>query len=174
MGHRAQYVTAVGLAAQALALMARRGAGDLSFVPLLASVALIAWAGVALRTHQRGLCASCMADVPADGPVRAQRAYRRLWFYHVAHEPPLLRARLLLIVWTTMCAFRWVPLWVGVPVVLASLGLSVPALLSVPAHRKVEPWCPYCGWDEDDDDGGGDGGTGVPDPDPAIPHAPPR
>jgi hypothetical protein len=34
-------------------------------------------------------------------------------------------------------------------------------------HRRIEPWCPYCGWGRDDD--GEDTPEPTPDPDIAAP-----
>lgn len=102
------------------------------------------------------LCVHCMAEVPADAPLRAQR---QDWLLLARHRPG-----------------RWLLAFLA-----ADIGGSIlintygwPRLLALPGdmlwlifmytgwfHHRMRPWCPYCkDW--------GDGGMREPSPDPTI------
>lgn len=106
------------------------------------------------------LCVRCMAEVPADAPVRAvrQRGLLRL-----AHTRGWLLFLVILGWFAVAAVIRWAAGWS----LEDSSWLRAPAdlfafawLWSEWVHHRYRPWCPYCRrWDDD-------GGPREPSPDP--------
>ncbi len=166
-GHRAAHVMAVAIVGQGACFAVHDRLPLAALVLILLATVLALWSVTASLAHAGGLCAACLAEMPLDAPVRAERRYRRLWLFHVTHEPPLLATRLVLTFGCGVCG----PLGLTVAWALGLWGVScvlwVSALFGSVAHRRVSPWCRYCGWDERDDDGATLDG-----PDPVIPRRP--
>ncbi len=124
----------------------------------LVALVLLSWA--AMRQHDRALCEDCMASMPLD-PAGAAQSYRtRLAVAHLATDPRLVAAYVVVLLTgsVVLLNFSLVPvllgraLWVGLQVTLIYL------VLSYATHRRLQPWCPHCGG------GGGDDQVGTPDP----------
>lgn len=122
----------------------------------LTTVAMLSTLVATLHEHSTRMCVRCMAEVPADAPIRAQR---NLLLLRMFHRPFL-----------TLLAFIAAITITGY--LIDSHGF--PPLLAAPAdamwlaimystwfHHRMRPWCPYCkDW--------GDGGMREPSPDPTI------
>ena len=114
-------------------------------------VALVAVAGyltvqVLTFAHDRQLCERCLAESPDDPGHHVATHRGRLRAFHVSTTGAGLVA-LLVATAVGITAARLVqPGW-GDLVLL--LPLACTALTA--AHRRVEPWCPFCGWGHGDD-----------------------
>lgn len=99
-----------------------------------------------------GLCLRCLAEVPADAPVRAERQRGLL---KIAHFNSSWKSVAITVAFVVLS-----------PVVLALLlGGDHSKISSAPAdilvfvliyaewlHHRLRPWCPYCrDWDDDGD-----------------------
>ncbi|AYF76403.1 hypothetical protein D7D52_24170 [Nocardia yunnanensis] len=105
------------------------------------------------------LCPTCMTEVPADAPARAQRRRWQLRFEHLARRRAAVPVFLLLFL-VPLLAVPYLPSWcsgiTSAPGEAWAIGLAV----SLWTHHRLRPWCPWCrNW--------GDGGAiHEPSPDP--------
>jgi hypothetical protein len=130
--------------------------GELWLIPILIGCA-------AVIGHYQILCERCMANMPLDGP---QRAERRKIFLRLSHSMKLLVA--IAIIFLIVNVFDWAirPLISDKPTrrLVEDLAVYLPTMLlmvSIQVHGRLQPWCPWCR---------GDGGDGeverAPEPDP--------
>ncbi|BCI84688.1 hypothetical protein MTY66_63130 (plasmid) [Mycolicibacterium sp. TY66] len=136
----------------------------LARVAAFATLALMTVAILAMYSHlfDTALCVQCMADVPADAPVRAQRWRRMLWLRHFMSTR--LGAAVTLLIAGALGAAQGVSGLQGA----ARLLFAAPADLFLFAvvyagalHHRLRPWCLYCReWDGD--------GDPEPSPDPTV------
>jgi hypothetical protein len=116
----------------------------------LSAAGWIAWIAsiYADAFHDRRLCERCIRDAPALGPERSVKRWKPLlWLFH--------RKLLFAIVFFLVCmnvgwailGYKNEPRW---QVLLGGLVLLSVALswLTLFQHRRLQPWCPYCHWDE--------------------------
>lgn len=105
--------------------------------------------------HDDRLCLRCVAQCPIDPARAVQRRRRWLRLFHCATTTAgvavLLVAAALGVTAGLLIRPGWGDLVLVLP--LATMALTV-------VHRRIEPWCPYCGWGDDD------GGEGTPEPSP--------
>lgn len=139
-------------------------ANDVLGLPLLlGSVAVIATGTLFtalvsdLVVHQRSLCERCIREAPVLDPQsavirwhRVLRLFHRLWL-----SAALMGASVVLDVTLpgVYAADRRIGngwLWQQGPNVLMLIGLLYFVGLAW-QHRRLQPWCPYCGWDEGGD-----------------------
>lgn len=138
------------------------------------------WLSRRRRKHDRDLCEHCIALTPLD-PEQAVTEHRRTllinhWFLDGNHpEETRKRAVTALIILSVLnigaIAGFFLAAWLPIPLAVQLMSLSWLALsagLVFPyadeIHRRLYPWCPFCG----DDDGWDDGGIPEPSPDPSI------
>ena len=112
--------------------------------------------------HDDRLCLRCIAESPAD-PARAVES-RRPWLrmFHSATTTSGVVVLVLVAAVGVAAGLLIRPGWGDLVLVLplATMALTV-------VHRRIGPWCPYCGWGRDDD--GEDTPEPTPDPDVAAP-----
>jgi hypothetical protein len=134
------------------------GARESSIVSLGAVVVFII---VQLFTlaHDDRLCLRCIAESPAD-PAHAVET-RRVWL-RMFHSATTASGVAVLVVVAAVGVAAGLMIRPGWGDLVLVLPLGTMALTVV--HRRIEPWCPYCGWGR----GGDDEDTPEPTPDPDI------
>ncbi|HEY2195371.1 MAG TPA: hypothetical protein VGH76_24145 [Actinomycetospora sp.] len=137
------------------------GERESSVVSLVAVVVFIV---VQLFTlaHDDRLCLRCIAESPAD-PARAVQN-RKPWL-RLFHSATTTAGVVVLVVVAAIGVTAGLLIRPGWGDLVLVLPLATMALTVV--HRRIEPWCPYCGWGRDDDDE--DAPEPTPDPDVAAP-----
>lgn len=121
-----------------------------------ALVAFVLMCWVAMRRHDRGLCEHCVAALPLDAAERAARYRLRFRVVHAGSEPRLAVPYLATLVLVNFAPGEWGRLlWVVMQLTL------IYALRCAVAHRRLQPWCPWCS-------GGGDKDRADTDP---LPHS---
>lgn len=154
--HALPWVLAVGLVTRIASWF-----GLLTWLDLTIAVMLLACCFATLfHLRSSHLCERCMAEVPADAPVRAQRCKGLLWFSHQMATGIGIFGLLV-----PAAAIGFAGNAFGSPAIqnLAGVPLSVllfTSLYSSWLHHRLRPWCPYCDdWDQD--------GEPEPSPDPS-------
>jgi hypothetical protein len=140
----------------------------------LSATGLIGWlmtgalmgAIYASARHDRRLCEACIRDMPLNGE---ERAAKEIWYLRTAHGRNLrkifVRCVLPYLALAMFCRFGidlkypWSNL-VGEGVTVLLLLMNV----VVAKHRRLQPWCPFCHWN----DGGSGAAEPSPDPDPSA------
>lgn len=153
--HALPWMLALGLALRIASWF-----GWLTSVDLAAAVVILA-CSFATLLHQRSshLCMRCMAEIPTDAPVQAQRRKTFLWFSHLMTTGSGLRRLLVPAIVIGLIGSH-----VGSPAIQHLARIPLDAILfatlySSWLHHRLRPWCPYCrGWE--------DGGDPEPSPDP--------
>lgn len=118
-----------------------------------------------VKRHYRGLCETCVNQMPDRGSEEAEKhdLVLRMTHFFVEHDK-----------W-----FRWAPLCLMVPAlaltfflrvkgltlayVLPSIAINGSVIYLMVRHGRLQPWCPYCRTDGGDDDT-----ERVPDPEPVM------
>jgi hypothetical protein len=139
-------------------------------IDLSLSRPLAFWVGVSIAAlaipmflahwrHENALCGICAAMTPLDGDAAARKQAIQLRLFHKAR----LIASIVLAVLTGIVVADWLFL----PHIIGQLAFDL-SFLEIAAsahvditHRLLEPWCPYCHWDE--------GGDHEPAPEPTPP-----
>lgn len=133
----------------------------------LATLVFCAGLAAGLR-HDFRLCEYCARDVP-DDPEREVQRWRRVLIAHHSWALTIIMGAGLMVktlVLINILVFRPAVLYYGIDsFIIALVGLYA---LTQPLHRRLAPWCPVCGWDDDDDDDDEDELEPEPDPDPAM------
>ena len=133
-----------------------------SSVVSLAAVVVFIVVQLFTLAHDDRLCLRCIAESPAD-PARAVESRRRwLRLFHSATTTSGVAVLVVAAAVGVTAGLLIRPGWGDLVLVLplATMALTV-------VHRRIEPWCPYCGWGRDDD--GDDTPEPTPDPDVAAP-----
>lgn len=121
---------------------------------LMVSAALVAFVllcWLAMRRHDRSLCEHCVAALPLDAAERAARSRFRFRVVHAGSEPRLAVPYLATLVLVNFAPGEWGRLlWVAVQLTL------IYALRCAVAHRRLQPWCPWCSGGGDKDRAGTD------------------
>jgi hypothetical protein len=122
-------------------------------VPLLLAVVVVgSW--LLMRRHDRRLCEQCAATMPLNPGNQAARYGRRFWVAHTGAE-----RRFLIPYVVVLIGSNFFPGTLG-RVVWVIMQLSmVYLIMSYTAHRKLQPWCPWCS-----EGGGGSRHSDAPDP----------
>ncbi|MEE3755238.1 hypothetical protein [Mycobacterium intracellulare] len=138
--------------------------GPLARVAAFVTLTLMTVAVLAMYSHlfDTALCVQCVADVPADAPVRAQRWRRMLWLRHFMGTrlgaATTLAVAVVLGGAQGVCGLQGAARLLFVAPADAFLFAVVYAGV---LHHRLRPWCRYCrGWDGD--------GDPEPSPDPAA------
>jgi hypothetical protein len=128
-------------------------------VPLLLMLlVVVSW--LRMRDHDRRLCERCMASMPLNPSLAAQRYRRRFATTHLGSNKPLMISYLLVLVGSAFLpgpAGTWI--WATVQATMIYL------ILSSVTHRRLQPWCPKC-----QGEGGGESSSHTPDPMPQGGH----
>ncbi|HEY2225518.1 hypothetical protein [Actinomycetospora sp.] len=133
-----------------------------SSVVSLAAVVVFIVVQLFTLAHDDRLCLRCLAESPAD-PARAVEGRRRwLRLFHSATTASGVAVLVVAAAIGVTAGLLIRPGWGDLVLVLplATMALTV-------IHRRIEPWCPYCGWGRDED--GEDVPEPTPDPDVAAP-----
>lgn len=160
-GHWAPQVLIGAIAATVLLAVAPMPTGNplTALTPLLLlGVVIATW--VQMRRHDRTLCEHCMAAMPLNPSLSAQRYERRLALAHLGQQPAAVLGYLAILLGADL-AVAVAPDAVLHPVLAlwACTQLSLVYLvLSHVTHRRLQPWCARCG---------GGGGEDVQAPEPA-------
>jgi hypothetical protein len=109
--------------------------------------------------HENALCEICAAMTPLDGNAAARKHDIQLRLFHKAR---LIAAIVLGLLVAVVVADRlFLPDTVGrLAFDISFLEIAVSMHVTI-THRLLEPWCPYCHWDE--------GGDHEPAPEPTPP-----
>ena len=119
----------------------------------LALAAVVAF--IALRRHDRTLCEHCAAQMPLNPAGTAAGMRNRFWLVHNATGRAYVLGYLLVIVGSNFLSTTPGRLvWAAV-----TLSLIYP-LRAYDAHRRYQPWCPWCA----SGGGGSTDHTGAPEP----------
>jgi hypothetical protein len=139
LGHRAVPVLALCIVG-VVALNFRPPPADLGYAGASIGLLLVVLVTFgALRQHDRALCESCMGRFPLNPAEYAARFHRRFWLVHQTSRLPLVVAYLAAIAGSNLLTDL-----VG-RIVWAVLTLSlIYPLLAYDAHRRFQPWCPWC------------------------------
>jgi hypothetical protein len=97
--------------------------------------------------HDDRLCLRCIAESPAD-PARAVER-RRCWL-RLFHSATTTAGVVVLVAVAAVGVAAGLLIRPGWGDLVLVLPLGTMALTVV--HRRIEPWCPYCGWGHGDDD----------------------
>ncbi|WP_157646927.1 hypothetical protein [Actinomycetospora chiangmaiensis] len=140
------------------------GFSDLRDASLVSLGAVLVFIVVQLFTlaHDDRLCLRCIAESPADPAQVVERRRRWLRLFHSATTTAGIVMLIVTAAVGVVAGLLIRPGW-GDLVLLLPLGTMALTVL----HRRVEPWCPYCGWGRDDD--GEETPDPTPDPDTAAP-----
>lgn len=119
---------------------------------------LVAWTTSDVLHLRRRLCLRCARATPLDPQAAVAKKMRWLRLYHYTTERPWLWAGTLIVLVAPIYVFglKWLSPLVWIPAV----GLPVLAWV----HMPLQPWCPFCHWD----DGGDEEPSPEPTPDPSI------
>lgn len=115
----------------------------------LIALVLITW--LLMRRHDRRLCEQCVAAMPLNAAEQANRYRRRFWMAHTGAEKRFLIPYLAVLVGSNFFPGTWGRIaWAVIQLSMVYL------ILSHVAHRRFQPWCPWCsdgggGSDRDDD-----------------------
>lgn len=140
------------------------GFSDVRDASLVSLGAVLIFIVVQLFTlaHDDRLCLRCIADSPENPAQVVERRRRWLRLFHSATTTAGITLLIVAAAVGVAAGLLFRPGW-GDLVLLLPLGTMALTVL----HRRVEPWCPYCGWGRDDD--GEDTPDPTPDPDTAAP-----
>ncbi|MEJ2869699.1 hypothetical protein WCD74_18150 [Actinomycetospora sp. OC33-EN08] len=140
------------------------GFSDVRDATLVSLGAVLVFIVVQLFTlaHDDRLCLRCIADSPSDPARVVERRRHWLRLFHSATTTAGITVLIAAAAVGVAAGLFIRPGW-GDLVLLLPLGTMALTVL----HRRVEPWCPYCGWGRDDD--GEDTPDPTPDPDVAAP-----
>jgi hypothetical protein len=109
--------------------------------------------------HENTLCGTCAAMTPLDGSAAARKHAIQLHLFH--------KARFIASIVQGLLTAVVVANWFFMPDIVGRLAFNLSFLEIAVAmhveitHRLLEPWCPYCDWDE--------GGDHEPAPEPTPP-----
>jgi hypothetical protein len=115
----------------------------------LMALVLITW--LMMRRHDRRLCEQCMASMPLNAAEQAVRYKRRFWMAHTGSEKRFLIPYLTVLIGSNFFPGTWGRIaWAIIQLSMVYL------IMSHVAHRRFQPWCPWCsdggGGSERDDD----------------------
>lgn len=130
--------------------------GALMVTAPVAVLALVLTSWLLMRQHDRGLCEQCAATMPLNPAEQAARRTRMFWLSHCGSQPRYLVPYLIVLIgsnFATTTVGR-----IGWALVQSSM---IYLILAYTAHRRLQPWCPWCR-----EDGGGDERDTAPPPPP--------
>lgn len=100
-------------------------------------VVLVSW--LFMRRHDRRLCEQCMASMPLNAAEHATRYKRRFWMAHTGAERRFLIPYLIVLVGSNFFPGTWGRVvWAAIQLTMIYL------IMSHVAHRRFQPWCPWC------------------------------
>lgn len=108
----------------------------------LMAVVLISW--LLMRRHDRRLCEQCMAAMPLNAAEQSAKYQRRFWMAHTGAEKRFLIPYFAVLIGSNFFPGTW-----GRIVWAVVQSSMIYLILSHVAHRRFQPWCPWCS------DGGG-------------------
>jgi len=137
-GHYAGECLVVAIAAQIGARIYPLSAAA-AFMITTAILVTVIGSFLLMRRHDRGLCETCMAEMPLNPEAEVERKKMRFWVSHTGSEMKYIAPYLGIVL---LCNFAYeiigfVP-WAIVQSTLIYL------ILSQVTHRKLQPWCPWC------------------------------
>jgi hypothetical protein len=137
-GHVAPEVLCASIvAAILLGLRPPQGAFLLTLPLALMAVVLISW--LLMRRHDRRLCEQCMAAMPLNAAEQAVKYKRRFWMAHTGAERRFLIPYLAVLIGSNFFPGTWGRIaWAVIQTSMIYL------ILSHVAHRRFQPWCPWC------------------------------
>lgn len=148
--HHATWIMLTGVAITVPAYWPHSGFGVLGALALILVVGvagpLIMMGALLDLAHGRKLCELCVTDWPVNAAEVASTYVRRLRFHHNMWS-------LIVGVTIVVSAGVWLPTdsWWPLAVICGWVAFFGYRYLCEVTHRRVQPWCPICG-DQDDDD----------------------
>ncbi|MEO6884956.1 MAG: hypothetical protein ABI232_01535 [Jatrophihabitantaceae bacterium] len=120
--------------------------GTLALTAPLALVAFVLASWLFMRQHDRRLCELCVSAMPLNMSEQAARYQRRFWLAHRGGDVRYVGPYLLVLIGT-----NFLPGTVGRIIWALVQCTMIYLIASYTAHRRLQPWCPWCR---------GDGGGG--------------
>ncbi len=103
----------------------------------LMTVVLVSW--LLMRRHDRRLCEQCMSSMPLNAAEQAVKYQRRFWMAHTGSEKRFLIPYLVVLIGSNFFPGTWGRVaWAAIQLTMIYL------ILSNVAHRRFQPWCPWC------------------------------
>ena len=103
----------------------------------LMTVVVVSW--LLMRRHDRRLCEQCMSSMPLNAAEKAVKYQRRFWMAHTGSEKRFLIPYLTVLIGSNFFPGTWGRLaWAAIQLTMIYL------ILSHVAHRRFQPWCPWC------------------------------
>jgi hypothetical protein len=137
-GHFAPEVLCVSIvAAVMLGLRPPDSALMLTAPIAVMTVVLVSW--LMMRRHDRRLCEQCMASMPLNAAEHAVKYRRRFWMAHTGSERRFMIPYLIVLVGSNFFPGTWGRIvWAAIQLTMIYL------IMSHVAHRRFQPWCPWC------------------------------
>lgn len=131
------------------------------------AVAFSIWwsAEAMIKRHYRGICETCLDQIPDRGSEEAEQRDRTLRATHflVNHEKWFGWGPAIVLVVAVVLTLTLKVQGLTLAYVLPTIGINGWAIRLMVHHGRLQPWCPYCRTD-----GGGDEVECVPDPEPVM------
>jgi hypothetical protein len=103
----------------------------------LMTVVVVSW--LLMRRHDRRLCEQCMSSMPLNAAEKALKYQRRFWMAHTGSEKRFLIPYLTVLIGSNFFPGTWGRIaWAAIQLTMIYL------ILSHVAHRRFQPWCPWC------------------------------
>lgn len=163
-GHYSPWALAVSVVFSAASDLTRFASGPLNWISTIAGGWWIASLYADGRHHNENLCTRCARVIPLD-PEAEVRRWRLLLR---AHHSKVLSLVLMISIasWVVIGIMVWRYQdwgWPGYLLDTAVLLAASAFWAGIFKHRRLEPWCPFCHWDD-----GGSKEAAEPEPDPAV------
>jgi hypothetical protein len=141
-GHYSQHVLIGGIfAASAVAFVQIDYVLNLLLRIVVLAVMVFAW--LSLRDHDRRLCERCVMSMPLNPAEHAVHLRRRFATVHLAQRPLAVALYLLALIATNVMLLMNGSLPVKLVWAAAQLTM-VYLVLAHSSHRMFQPWCPQC------------------------------
>ncbi len=103
----------------------------------LMTIVVASW--LLMRRHDRRLCEQCMSSMPLNAAEKAVKYQRRFWMAHTGSERRFLIPYLAVLIGSNFFPGTWGRIaWAAIQLTMIYL------ILSYVAHRRFQPWCPWC------------------------------
>jgi hypothetical protein len=102
-----------------------------------------------MRSHDRRLCERCMVSMPLNAPEVAARQFRRFAVTHLGADARAVVGYLVVLLGSSVLLAEpgLLPGASGEYVWAAVQSTMVYLVLCYSAHRRLQPWCPWCSGD---------------------------
>ncbi len=137
-GHFAPEVLCLSIVG-AVMIGLRPPGGALMLTAPIALMGVVVMSWLLMRRHDRRLCEQCMASMPLNAAEKAVKYQRRFWMAHTGSEKRFLIPYLAVLIGSNFFPGTWGRIaWAVIQLTMIYL------ILSHVAHRRFQPWCPWC------------------------------